>query len=135
MIDTSVLVAGLVSSHEFHDLARPAVVEARNEPLAGIVLAEGWAVLRRAPFNLDAGVVEAALAPWASAARIVATPAAAYAHALREGRSLNLGGNVHDLLIALTCAEAGQRLTTLDRRQAAIARTVPGLDVRSLLES
>jgi predicted nucleic acid-binding protein len=135
MIDTSVLVAGLVSSHEFHDVARPAVVEARNEPLPGIVLAESWAVLRRAPFNLDAGVVAAALAPWSSVAQIVATPAAAYAHALREGRALNLGGNVHDLLIALTCADGGQRLTTLDRRQAAIARTVPGLQVRSLLES
>jgi predicted nucleic acid-binding protein len=49
VIDTSVLVAGLVSSHEFHDLARPAVVEAHREPLPGIVLAESWAVLRRAP--------------------------------------------------------------------------------------
>jgi predicted nucleic acid-binding protein len=135
VIDTSVLVAGLVSSHEFHDLARPAVVEAHREPLPGIVLAESWAVLRRAPFNLDAAIVESALAPWATAARIVATPPTAYAYALREGRDLNLGGNVHDLLIALTCADNGQRLTTLDRRQATIARTVPGLEVRSLLES
>jgi predicted nucleic acid-binding protein len=134
MIDTSVLVAGLVSGHEFHDLARPAVVENSDEPLPGIVLAESWAVLRRAPFNLDAAVVEAALHPWASAARIVATPAAAYVHALREGRSLNLGGNVHDLLIALTCADRGRPLTTLDRRQATLASTIPGLEVRSLLE-
>jgi predicted nucleic acid-binding protein len=135
MIDTSVLIAGLVSSHEFHELARPPIIEAHDGPLPGIVLAESWAVLRRAPFNLDAAIVESALAPWASAARIVATPPAAYAHALREGRALNLGGNVHDLLIALTCADNGQRLTTLDRRQAMIARTVPGLEVRSLLES
>jgi predicted nucleic acid-binding protein len=135
MIDTSVLVAGLVSSHEFHDVARPAIVDAHDEPLPGIVLAETWAVLRRAPFNLDAAIVAAALAPWASVARIVATPPAAYAHALREGRALNLGGNVHDLLIALTCAERGQPLTTLDRRQATLARTVPGLEVRWLLES
>jgi hypothetical protein len=37
--------------------------------------------------------------------------------------------------IGLTCADRGQRLTTLDRRQATIARTVAGLEVRSLLES
>jgi predicted nucleic acid-binding protein len=135
MIDTSVLVAGLVSSHEFHELARPTIVAARNEPVPGIVLAESWAVLRRAPFNLDAAIVESALAPWATPAQIVATPPAAYAYALREGRALNLGGNVHDLLIALTCADRGQLLTTLDRRQAAIARTVPRLEVRWLLES
>jgi predicted nucleic acid-binding protein len=56
----------------------------------------------------------------------------------RQGRvvipHLNLGGNVHDLLIALTCADNGQRLTTLDRRRVTIARTVAGLEVRWLLE-
>lgn len=134
MIDTSVLVAGLVRSHEFHKVARPWVVEAHDERLPGIVLAECWAVLRRAPWNLDASVVETALRSWIPAEQIIATPASAYAHALREGRTLNLGGNVHDLLIALTCAEHGGRLTTLDRRQAALAHTVPGLAVTSLLD-
>lgn len=133
MIDTSVLVAGLVSSHEFHDLARPALVAARDQPVPGIVLAEAWAVLRRAPFSLSAAVVASALRPWASTSQIVTTPASAYTHVLREGRSLNLGGNVHDLLIALTCADRAQPLITLDRRQAMLASTLPGLEVRWLL--
>jgi predicted nucleic acid-binding protein len=133
MIDTSVLLAGLVSSHEFHDLARPALVAARHQPVPGIVLAEAWAVLRRAPFNLSAAVVASALRPWASTSQIVTTPASAYTHVLREGRSLNLGGNVHDLLIALTCADRAQPLITLDRRQAMLASTLPGLEVRWLL--
>jgi hypothetical protein len=43
------------------------------------------------------------------------------------------GGNVHDLLIAHTCAVAGLPLTTLDCRQAALARPLPGLAVTVLL--
>lgn len=133
MIDTSVLVAGLIENHEFHTLARPAVVAAARERIPGIVVAETWSVLRRAPWNLDAATVQQALKPWSSEERIVATPAAAYVAMLREGRALNLGGNVHDLLIAHTCAAAELPLTTLDRRQAALARTIPRLRVNLLL--
>jgi hypothetical protein len=65
--------------------------------------------------------------------RVIATPVGAYVAALREGRSLGLGGNIHDLLVAYTCAAAGLPLATLDRRQAAMARVVPGLSVTLLL--
>jgi predicted nucleic acid-binding protein len=133
MIDTSVLVAGLTQDHEFHSLARPLVVAAAQAHVPGIVLAEAWAVLRRTPWNLDAAAVQRALSPWTAEERIIQTPASAYVAALRRGRSLNLGGNVHDLLIAYTCASAGLPLTTLDRRQAALARTVPSLAVNLLL--
>lgn len=133
MIDTSVLVAGLVTNHEFHALARPHVVEATRHQVPGIVVAETWAALRRAPWHLDVATVEETLAPWASERRIAVTPVSAYVEVLRTGRSLNLGGNVHDLLIAMTCAEHGLALTTLDRRQAALGRTLPGLDVTLLL--
>lgn len=132
MIDTSVLVAGLTENHEFHALARPALVTASGR-IPGIVLAETWAVLRRAPWNLDAATVEQALSPWIAEDRIIPTPAGAYVAVLREGQALNLGGNVHDLLIAYTCAAAGLPLATLDRRQAALARTLPGLAVTLLL--
>jgi len=128
VIDTSVMLAGLVSNHEFHDLARPFVAEAARGRVPGIVLAETWAALRRAPWHLDAETVEQALSPWASEDRIVATPPFAYAQILRTGHSLNLGGNVHDLLIALTCADNDLPLATLDRRQATLARTIPGLE-------
>jgi predicted nucleic acid-binding protein len=133
VIDTSVLVAGLVANHEFHARARPYVVEATGVQVPGIVLAETWSVLRRAPFHLDAGVVADALAPWASPARVAETPAGAYVEVLRIGRVLHLGGNVHDLLIAHTCAAAGGRMATLDRQQAALARDIPGLEVALLL--
>jgi predicted nucleic acid-binding protein len=133
VIDTSVLVAGLTSNHEFHALARPSVVAAARGRIPGIVLAETWAVLRRAPWNLDPVAVSEALRPWIVDDRVITTPAAAYVAVLRQGRSLNLGGNIHDLLIAHTCASAGLPLATLDRRQAALARTVPGLAVTFLL--
>ena len=133
MIDTSVLVAGLTENHEFHARARPSVLAAANGRIPGIVLAEAWAVLRRAPWNLAPNTVEQALAPWTVDERIVVTPASAYVAALGQGRSLDLGGNIHDLLIAYTCAGAGLPLATLDRRQATLARTVPGLSVTLLL--
>ncbi|CAN5749408.1 hypothetical protein BH23ACT10_BH23ACT10_13170 [soil metagenome] len=134
MIDTSVMVAGLVDNHEFHDLARPHVVAAARGAVPGIVLAETWATLRRGPWNLGSDVVHETLAPWASSDRIVATPVDAYQYVLRHGRSLNLGGNVRDMLIALTCAAHGLALTTLDRRQAALARTLSSVSVTSLLD-
>jgi predicted nucleic acid-binding protein len=133
VIDTSVMVAGLVTNHEFHALARPHVATAARGQVPGIVLAETWAALRRAPWNLDARTVEATLAPWGDEDRIVATPASAYSEILRTGRPLNLGGNVHDLLIALTCREHGLPLATLDRRQATLAAELTGLDTTLLL--
>jgi predicted nucleic acid-binding protein len=133
VIDTSVMLAGLVRNHEFHEVARTHVVEAAKHQVPGIVVAETWAALRRGPWYLDATSVQAALLPWASVDRIAATPAGAYVEAVRTGRASNLGGNIHDLLIAMTCAEHGLPLTTLDRRQARLGRGIPGLDVTLLL--
>lgn len=133
MIDTSVMVAGLVANHEFHGLARPHVAAAASGRVPGIVLAETWAALRRAPWNLDVRTVAAALAPWGDESRIAGTPPSAYSEALRTGPSLNLGGNVHDLLIALTCRHHGLPLVTLDRRQSTLAAGIAGLDASLLL--
>jgi predicted nucleic acid-binding protein len=135
VIDTSVMVAGLVTNHEFHIIARPHVAAAARGQVPGIVLAETWAALRRAPWNLDARTVETTLAPWGDEDRIASTPASAYAEILRTGRSLNLGGNVHDLLIALTCREHGLPLATLDRRQSTLAAQLAGLESTLLLPS
>lgn len=134
MIDTSVLVAGLVEQHEHHARARSAVVEAAEQALPGVVLAEAWSVLRRPPFELAADVVAAALAPWAQPDRVLVTPPELYVAALRAGPGLQLGGNVHDYLILLTCRQHGVRLSTLDRRQARLAVDVDGLEVRLLLD-
>jgi predicted nucleic acid-binding protein len=133
VIDTSVMVAGLVTNHEFHTLARPHVAAAARGRVPGIVLAETWAALRRAPWNLDARTVEVTLDPWCREGRIVATPTSAYVEVLRTGRSLNLGGNVHDLLIALTCRDHDLPLVTLDRRQSILAAELAGLETTLLL--
>jgi predicted nucleic acid-binding protein len=133
VIDTSVMLAGLVTNHESHALARPHVADAARGRVPGIVLAETWATLRRAPWNLDARTVEAALAPWWDEDRIVVTPASAYTEARRTGRSLNLGGNVHGLLIALTCRDHDLPLVTLDRRQSVLAAELAGLASTLLL--
>lgn len=133
MIDTSVMVAGLVTNHEFHTIARPHVAAAAGGQVPGIVLAETWAALRRAPWNLNARTVDTALAPWRDENRIVATSPSAYAEVLHTGRSLNLGGNVHDLLIALTCRDHDLPLVTLDRRQSTLAAGIAGLDSTLLL--
>jgi predicted nucleic acid-binding protein len=129
------MVAGLVTNHEFHALARPHVAVAARGRVPGIVLAETWAALRRAPWNLDARTVEVTLAPWCDEGRIVATPTSAYTEVLRTGRSLNLGGNVHDLLIALTCRDHDLPLVTLDRRQSILAAELAGLESTLLLPS
>jgi predicted nucleic acid-binding protein len=133
VIDTSVMVAGLITNHEFHALARPHVAAAARGQVPGIVLAETWAALRRSPWNLDARTVEQTLAPWSDEGRIVATPASAYVKVLSIGRSSNLGGNVHDLLIALTCRDHDLPLTTLDRRQSVLAAELVGLEPKLLL--
>jgi len=73
------------------------------------------------------------LAPWCDEDRIVATPASAYTEVLRTGSSVNLGGNVHDLLIALTCRHHDLPLVTLDRRQSVLAAELAGLESKLLL--
>jgi predicted nucleic acid-binding protein len=133
LIDTSVMVAGLVRNHEFHAVARPHVVESARGQVPGLVVAEAWAALRRAPWNLDAATVAETLGPWSSEGRVAATAASAYAEVLRTGRSLNLGGNVHDLLIAMTCRDHGLALATLDRRQATLASGLTDLETILLL--
>jgi predicted nucleic acid-binding protein len=133
MIDTSVLVAGLIPEHEFHARARPHVVAAAAGLLPAPVLAEAWAALRRAPWNLAPGTVAALLAPWRDPARLAAPGAATYAAALADAQRSGAGAGVHDLVIAHTCAEAGVALATLDRHQAARAREIDGLSVELLV--
>ena len=132
MIDTSVLVAGLIPDHEFHVRARPHVVAAARGRIPGPVLAEAWSVLRRAPWNLGPDVVGALLAPWTDEARIVAPSSADFSAAVEDAARLGAGGGVHDLVIARTCATSRLGLVTLDRRQAAMARELDDLDVTLL---
>lgn len=119
MIDTSALVAGLVADHEHHDLARPHLGGAR---VPAIVLAETFAQLRRT-FRQRADTSAALLRPWWGAApeRVLPTSAATLSTALGRAAELDLGGNIHDALVAQVCIEHGVGLVTLDRRQHALA--------------
>lgn len=119
MIDTSVLVAALIDDHVHHSIARARLSSATQVP--AIVLAETYAQLRRT-FAIPADVAAGALRRWtATPATILTTTAAAVMTVFGRAAELDLGGNIHDALIAQTCIEHGLGLSTLDRRQHRIA--------------
>lgn len=119
MIDTSAMVAALVSTHEHHALARPHLTTSVRIP--AIVLAETYSQLRRT-FSQPTEAAAALLAPWATDPRhVIGTSSRATATTFARAVELDLGGNVHDALIAACCADAGVTLVTLDRRQHTIA--------------
>lgn len=119
MIDTSVMVAALIATHEFHGRARPHL-QARSR-VAAIVLAETYAQLRRT-FAQPAEVAAALLRPWAGDEdRILPTQASALRAVFDRAVELNLGGDIHDALVAQICLDHGLPLVTLDRRQHRIA--------------
>lgn len=118
-MDTSALVAALVADHEHHALARPHLK--RGRPLAAIVLAETFAQLRRT-FGQPADIASAVLEHWTRAPdRVLPTSRGAVATVFGRARELDLGGNVHDALIAAVCAEHDAPLVTLDARQHRLA--------------
>ena len=113
------MVAALVANHEHHALARPHLSSETRVP--AIVLAEVFAQLRRT-FALPATAAIELLRIWISAEqRILATPAKAVRVVFSRAVELDLGGNIHDALIAQTCRAHGSGLVTLDRRQHRVA--------------
>lgn len=118
MIDTSALVAALVDEHECHAVARPHLH--RDMLVPAIVLAEGFSQLRRT-YRQPAATAAGLLAPWTGRNRILPTTASAVSATLERAAELDLGGNVHDALIAQVCAERDVPLVTLDARQHQIA--------------
>ncbi len=124
MLDTSALLAALVTNHALHEPARRHLPRPSDAHLPGIVLAEAFARLRGAPFQVSANNARDILRPWFQTGTILATPAPLYAKALDDAPVHNLGGQVHDYLIILTCLHHGHGLVTADRRQADLARHV-----------
>lgn len=119
MIDTSALVAALVSEHEYHRLARRHLGAAVSIP--AIVVAETFSQLRRT-FGQPARVAAALLAPWWDGdRRTLPTSDTAVATVMDRAAELGLGGNIHDALIAEVCRENGVGLSTLDARQHRLA--------------
>lgn len=119
MMDTSALVAALIVEHEHHEVARAQLsAEAR---LPAIVLAETFAQLRRT-FGQSAATAAQVLHPWTSdVTRILPTSSTAIVTTFARAKELDLGGSIHDALVAQVCAEHGVRLVTLDGRQHRLA--------------
>lgn len=122
MIDTSALLAALVADHEHHGLTRPHLTADSRIP--AIVLAETFSQLRRT-FGQSAGVAAALVRPWAgNLSRVLPTTAEAMRTTFLRATELDLGGSIHDALIAQVCRDHDVGLVTLDGRQHRLALAV-----------
>jgi len=118
--DSSVLVAGFVVEHRFHDAAALAVAEVRTGGrLVAHTMAEAYSVLS-APggvYRAEPGVVVDYLDEVLDGSAPIQPRPAAYREALDvllgKGRG---GASVYDALIALTARDADAMLISLDRR-------------------
>lgn len=129
MMDTSALVAALIVDHEHHEICRP---ELRKARLPAIVLAETFSQLRRT-FGQSAATAAEVLRPWISdVSRILPTTSTAVVTTFARARELDLGGSIHDALVAQVCAEQRLPLVTLDGRQHRLALAL-GVESRYLL--
>jgi len=135
--DSSVLIAGFVPSHRFHEVALPALAEvAARGGLVAHTIAETYSVLS-APGGIyraePRSVVEYLDQFLAGDSPIAALPAAhreAIDLLAANGRP---GGAVYDALIALAARDAGVTLVSLDSR-AASTYELCGVDVKLLAD-
>ena len=118
-MDTSASIAALIAEHEHHSISRRHFsVDLR---LPAIVLAETFARLRRT-FGQSAATASAVVHPWTSRpTNVLRTPSEAVATVFARAVELDLGGSIHDALIAQICADADVPLVTLDGRQHRLA--------------
>lgn len=122
MIDTSALVAALVADHDHHAVARTHL--RRDGAIPAIVLAATFSELRRT-FGQTAGAAASLLHPWtARPDGVLPTSQSAVVTTFARAAELDLGGSIHDALIARVCAEHDAGLVTLDARQHRIALAV-----------
>ncbi|MGH9055845.1 MAG: PIN domain-containing protein [Acidimicrobiales bacterium] len=118
-MDTSAIVAALVADHEHHTVTRPHLAKVTSLP--AIVLAEAFSQFRRT-FGQNASTATSLLAHWtADPTRVLTTTPSAVATVFARATELDLGGNIHDALIAEVCREHGAPLMTLDVRQHRLA--------------
>jgi predicted nucleic acid-binding protein len=122
--DTSVVVAGLVSWHPDHEIAR--AVLAKRPPVIAHVLVESYSVLTRLPppRRLSARVAWAALDRAFPSLPSGLPPAKTRALLRTLAAGGIAGGSIYDAIVAATAIHAGLRLVTLDRRAHPTYRTV-----------
>lgn len=118
--DTSVLVAGFVSSHHFHQVAVSALAGVRREGgLIAHTTAETYAVLSGSGgvYRVEPSAAVAYLDQFLAGATLIQPRPEAYREALdllaEGGRG---GGVIYDALIALAARDAKATLVSLDRR-------------------
>jgi predicted nucleic acid-binding protein len=132
--DTSVLVAGYLRNHVFHQQAAGALAEVvRSGRLLGHTLAETYAVLTAGggPYEVPADSVLLYLERFL-AREPVWLGGSGYREALTTLAAAGVeGGAVWDGLIGLAAREAGTQLVSLDRRAATTYERI-GLDFRLL---
>lgn len=118
-LDTSVVIAALLSWHEAHDASRRA---AAGGAIPAHALLESYSVLTRLPppHRVAPAVASRLLAGWFPS-KVVLVPTAASSGAVvgRLAAAGVVGGAAYDGLVALTAAEHRAELLTRDRRAAA----------------
>ncbi len=134
--DTSVLVAGFVSSHRFHRDVLPSLAEVREHGnLIAHTIAETYSVLTATGgvYRAESAAVLAYLDQFLDGEPIP-TPPAAYRRALDLLVAANrTGGAVYDALIGLAIGDAGGALLSLDARAQPVYELC-GADVRILAD-
>lgn len=85
-----------------------------------IVLTETFAQLRRT-FGQPAATAASLLRPWTKGGQALPTTAEAVATVMGRAVELDLGGSIHDALIAQVCIDEGLPLVTVDGRHHRLA--------------
>jgi len=134
--DTSVLVAGFVSSHRFHRDVLPSLAKVREHGnLIAHTIAETYSVLT-APggvYRAEPGAAVAYLDQFVETEPIPIRPSA-YRRALDLlAAAARPGGAVYDALIGLAARDAGATLLSLDGRAQPVYELC-GADVRLLAD-
>jgi len=117
-VDTSVVVAGLCSWHDRHDVCRPILDE--KPVIVGHVLVESFSVLTRlpAPYRVSAELAAELLAANFPREPLTMKPEEVMSFVAGLPQWRVIGGAVYDALIAATARDAGAALLTLDARAA-----------------
>lgn len=133
-VDTSVVVAALLSDHAQHSLALSALASAPAIP-AHVAL-ESYSVLTRLPLPGRVPPASAArMLSRAFAGRLVALSGDEQEALLADLPRIGIvGGAVYDALVAATARRHGLTLCSLDRR-AAVTYAVIGVDYEILSEA
>lgn len=134
--DSSVLVAGFVPGHRFHEAALSALAEVRSSgSLIAHTTAETFAVLSGPGgiYRAKADAVVAYLGQFLQGSSPIQPRPGSYLEALGllsdHGRS---GGAIYDALIGLAARDAGAELVSLDGR-AGRTYALCGVEVRLLV--